>query len=112
MNPSRTQTSQTPPTYEQIDQAIRTLDLHPVQARTILAPRITPGDRLQQVLKIYKGIKPLLTAVSMLPVIPETWRAAALLLVQSLDALAAVVPAGATVEFKAGKDFKSDLEQE
>ena len=64
----------------------------------------TPNGRLQRVLKIFRGIKPLFAVVVSLPLIPSTWRGAISMLVQALDALAAVGP-DFTADFKAGKDI-------
>ena len=66
----------------------------------------TPNGRLQKVLKIFRGIKPVLAVLSSLPLIPSTWRAAIVMFIQALEALA-VVGADITAEFKAGKDLGS-----
>jgi hypothetical protein len=64
----------------------------------------TPGGRLQRVLKIYRGIKPILVVVGSLPVVPATWRAAIVMFNQALEALALSGPEIAA-QFKAGKDI-------
>ncbi len=97
--------------FERIDQTIRGIDMEAEQS-LVAAAAATPGERLQRVLKIYRGIKPLLTALSVLPLIPATWRAAITLFVQTIEALAASVPDGVAIEFKAGKDLRSGQEQE
>ena len=64
----------------------------------------TPSGRLQRVLTIYGGIRPLFAVLGKLPLIPATWRASIVVFDQALAALAAVgteVDAG----FKAGKDL-------
>jgi hypothetical protein len=56
------------------------------------------------VLKIYRGIKPVLAVLSALPLIPSTWRAALVMFDQALEALSGV--GGEVVaSFKAGKDL-------
>ena len=64
----------------------------------------TPNSRLQRVLKIFRGIRPVLAVVGALPLIPATWRGAITMFVQALDALALVGPE-ITADFKAGKDL-------
>lgn len=64
----------------------------------------TPNGRLQKVLKIYGGVKPVLAVIGSLPLIPSTWRAAMVMFTQALDALSAV-GGEITAEFKAGKDL-------
>ena len=66
----------------------------------------TPNGRLQRVLKIFRGIKPLFAVLGSLPLIPSTWRAAIVMFTQALDALAVVAPE-VTAEFKAGKDLEA-----
>ena len=48
------------------------------------------------------SVRPLLVAISSLPIIPISWRTAMHLFVAALDALAA---RGAAGDFKAGKDL-------
>ncbi len=64
----------------------------------------TPATRLQRVLKIYFGIKPLLAFLAAFPFIPSTWRKALTLLTQALEALALSTPE-VTAAFKAGRDL-------
>jgi hypothetical protein len=64
----------------------------------------SPNGRLQRVLKIFRGLKPVLAVIGTLPLIPATWRAAMAMFVQALDALALVGPE-ITADFKAGKDL-------
>lgn len=62
--------------------------------------------RLQQLVKIYGGIKPVLTVIAATPIMPPTWRAAVAILSQALDAVtSAPEVAGADAGFKAGKDL-------
>ena len=82
-----------------------------VQAESLL----TLAKRL---LIIYRAINPFLSALSALPLIPATWRAALTAFLQVLDAIAAAVatpapasaagdidPINTNPDFKAGKDL-------
>jgi len=64
----------------------------------------TPATRLQRVLKIYFGIKPLLAFLSTFPFIPSTWRKSLALFIQALEAFALSAPE-ITAAFKAGRDL-------
>ena len=57
----------------------------------------TPADRAQRLMTTYAGVRPILLALSSIPLVPETWRAAITVFVASLD--------GVTATFKAGKDL-------
>ncbi len=61
-------------------------------------------ERLQRVLRLYRSIKPLLTLLGNLPILPSNWRASVLIFTQALDALLAVGPS-ITAGFKAGRDL-------
>jgi hypothetical protein len=82
-----------PQTFEHIDQQIRTLD------RTALAaqPAALLGP-ISHLLTIYQALRPLLLAMSTLPLFPANWRNALVLFLHSLDAL------DHNETFKAGKD--------
>jgi hypothetical protein len=84
--------------FRTIDHAIRGLLLDEMEHRST-AIADTPGGRIERLVTVYTSIKPLLAAVSMLPVFPESWRSALALFVQTLDAVAA------SPLFKAGKDL-------
>lgn len=90
------------PTFKTIDREIRALNAELEQDNTLMAE--TQSGRLERVLKVYGRIKPLLTAVSMLPLIPSTWRAALVIFNQALEALAGV-GGEMSPDFKAGKDL-------
>jgi hypothetical protein len=106
------------PDYREIDDNIRSLRLHTVQSATSVRPE-SLLTLIQRLLIIYRAINPFLTALSALPLIPATWRAALTAFLQVLDAIAAVavpvpVPASAAgdidpintnPDFKAGKDL-------
>jgi hypothetical protein len=87
------------------DRSLRALNLDMEQENTLVQD--TPNTRLQKVLKIYRGIKPVITIIGSLPLIPSTWRAAIVMFTQALDALAAV-GGEITAEFKAGKDLAEE----
>jgi hypothetical protein len=104
------------PDYREIDNNIRSLRLATVQPKTAVQAE-SLLTLVQRLLIIYRAINPFLTALSALPLIPATWRAALTAFLQVLDAIAAaVVPAPATAagdidpintdpSFKAGKDL-------
>lgn len=98
-----TSTNPKQPSFKSIDRDIRTLTAEMQQEQTLMPE--TQNGRIARLLKI-NGIKPLLTVISALPLIPSGWRAA---LVPFNNALAAVAAgAGAddvTADFKAGKDL-------
>ncbi len=84
------------------DRTLRALQQDMEQENTLVAD--TPNTRLQKVLKVYRGIKPVFAILGALPLIPSTWRAAIVMFTQALDALTAV-GGEITAEFKAGKDL-------
>lgn len=57
----------------------------------------TQNGRIARLLTIYNGIKPLLTVISALPLVPSGWRAALALFNDALAAVAA--GAGASGDF-------------
>lgn len=85
-----------------VDRSIRTL-MTEMEHENTLAPE-TPVSRFQKVLKIYRSIKPLLSVLGSLPLIPPTWRAAIVVFDQSLESLSAV-SGEITAQFKAGRDL-------
>ena len=87
---------------QSIDRSVRSLLSGMEQENTIGAE--TPVTRFQKVLKIYRGIKPVLTVLAALPLIPATWRAALVMFDQALEALSGV-SGEITASFKAGKDL-------
>ncbi len=84
------------------DRTLRALNVDMEQENTLVQD--TPNTRLQKVLKIYRGIKPVFAVIGSLPLIPSTWRAAIVMFTQALDALTAV-GGEITAQFKAGKDL-------
>ena len=83
-----------------VDRSIRALRQE-MEHEEVVFPE-TPLGRLQRVLKIYGGIKPLLVIHTATPLIPSPWRTALKTFAQSLEALAAPE---VTAAFKAGKDL-------
>jgi hypothetical protein len=97
--------------FEQIDEAIASLDMESLNENSILP--LSPADRIQRLVKVYYVVRPLLTAMSMLPLIPASWRAALVLFIETLEALAVVSEGGAVADwFKAGKDLRDKPEME
>ncbi|HEX8155065.1 MAG TPA: hypothetical protein VF698_18175 [Thermoanaerobaculia bacterium] len=84
------------------DRTLRALNVDMEQENTLVQD--TPNGRLQKVLKIWRGIKPVFTVLSSLPLIPSTWRAAIVMFTQALESLSAV-GGDITAQFKAGKDL-------
>ncbi|HEX9986188.1 MAG TPA: hypothetical protein VGF69_23210 [Thermoanaerobaculia bacterium] len=82
--------------YRQISDAVASLDVATISTTAVVE---SESDRLEQLLTIYAGIRPLLAALSNLRLIPVTWRNAVIVFIQSLDAVAILRG------FKAGKDL-------
>jgi hypothetical protein len=87
--------------FKAIDNAIYTLTCEMDVQATAVAE--TQGGRLERLLKVYAGVKPLLIVLATLPVIPYSWRAALALFNSTIAAVAAGV--GDDPDFKAGKDL-------
>ena len=85
-----------------VNQSLRSLQQELEQENTLISE--TPVVKFQKVLKIYRSIKPLLTVLATLPLVPSTWRAAVIVFTQALDALSGV-SGEITASFKAGKDL-------
>lgn len=96
-----------------IDRNIRTLVAELEHENTLLPD--TLASTLSRVLKRYRQLKPLLTLVASLGLIPANWRMALGGFTQALDALALAAssspasppspPVPETADFKAGKDL-------
>jgi len=89
-------------TFAAINRSIRTLDGTGMEMENA-AIWDTPGGRIQKLLKVYAAIKPLLTVISSLPLIPQAWRAALSLFIAALDAVSSSPELNP--DFKAGKDL-------
>ena len=81
--------------FESINAHVSTIDLSEVTAPA--AATQTAADRAQRLATAYTAARPILVAVSAIPLIPATWRAIVTTLVAALD--------GVTATFKAGKDL-------
>ncbi|HEV7484639.1 MAG TPA: hypothetical protein VGQ65_03070 [Thermoanaerobaculia bacterium] len=81
--------------FESINAHVSNIDLSEVTAHTA-APQ-TAAERAQRLMTAYTAARPILIAVSAIPLIPATWRAIVTTLVAALD--------GVTDTFKAGKDL-------
>jgi hypothetical protein len=81
--------------FEAINAHVNNIDLSEVTAPTA-APQAA-ADRAQRLMTAYTAARPILVAVSAIPLIPATWRAIVTTLVVALD--------GVTNSFKAGKDL-------
>jgi hypothetical protein len=101
LSPKATADAAVSKSHQTIDRSIRTL-MQELKHENTMPPE-TPLGRLQRVLKIYGGIKPLLVILGSVPVIPSPWRAALKTFAQSLEALATTPEV--TAAFKAGKDL-------
>jgi hypothetical protein len=95
--------------FDQIDQAIASLDMEALNDNSVLP--LSQSDRIQRLLKVYYVVRPLLTALSMLPLIPASWRAALVLFIETLEAISVAAEGSAAAEwFKAGKDLRDKME--
>lgn len=103
LNPKQSSEATISKSKKSVDRNIRTLMQEMEHENTLLQE--SPAGRLQRVLKIFRGIKPLFAVLAALPLIPATWRAAIAMFVQALDALAVVGPDLTAADFKAGKDL-------
>jgi hypothetical protein len=72
-------------TYRQISDAVATLDMATISTTAVAE---SESDRIEQLITIYVGIRPLLASLSNLRLIPVTWRNALNVFIQSLDAVA------------------------
>jgi hypothetical protein len=88
--------------FKHIDKAIKTLKLADMEQENALLGDNLSG-RVQKLVKVYSSIKPLLVAVSALPIIPATWRAALVIFTQAVEAV--VSSPEIDPDFKAGKDL-------
>ena len=84
-----------------VDRGLRTLNAELEHEATVVMD--TPKSIVQRVVKVYRGVKPLLTVLSTLPILPSTWRGGIVIFIQVLDGLAAIDISAA---FKAGRDLE------
>jgi len=86
-------------TFKAIDRSIKTLDPSTMEEENaaIGGTFVASLDRL---VTVYNAVKPLISVLMTIPLIPQAWRAALAFFGKSLDAVVVAVP-----EFKAGKDL-------
>jgi hypothetical protein len=88
-------------TFKAIDRSIKTLDLttfdEEMENTAVGGSFVATLDHL---VTVYNAVKPLISVLATIPLIPQAWRAAISLFSKSLDAVVVAVP-----EFKAGKDL-------
>ena len=102
LNPKETSEALIRASKRSVDASLRNLQKEMEQENTLVQD--TPNGRLQKVLKIWRGIKPVFAVIGALPLIPSTWRGMIVIFTQALDALSAV-GGDITAQFKAGKDL-------
>jgi len=102
LNPKESSETTIKTSKRSVDASLRALQKEMEQENTLVQE--TPVGRFQRVLKIFRGVRPVLTVIGSLPLIPSTWRAAIVMFTQALDSLAAV-SGDITAQFKAGKDL-------
>ena len=90
--------------FKHIDKAVKTLDVDAMEQENALLPDNLSG-RVQKLVKVYSSIRPLLTVVSTLPIIPAAWRAALTIFSQAVEAVVSAPEITADADFKAGKDL-------
>jgi len=82
------------PAFETIDRAVSAVNKQLALESTAA---VAEPDALQRLLAIYEGLRPLLVALTMLPLLRPAWRRAIAALSAALEGVAA--------DFKAGKDL-------
>ena len=85
-------------TFDTIDKSIRNIDLD------VMGAVPEPESRTTRLLTMDRGVRPLLTTVTLLPVLPPKFREALSLFLVTFDQFAQAVPE-AEGGFKAGKDL-------
>ena len=96
------QETSTTVSFKHIDKAVKTLNVAEMEQENSLLPDNLSG-RVQKLVKVYSAIRPLLTVVSTLPIIPAAWRAALTMFSQAVEAVVSAPEISA--DFKAGKDL-------
>jgi len=110
--------------YDRLDAHVRALDLSPFEEHQSVIAGSTP-ELLPRLQSVYAAVRPILSIVAELPLLPPHWRDALRLFIATVDAVAAAggvqvedpveVPSGSTSgstgskppnpDFKAGKDL-------
>ena len=105
-------------TYAAVDRSIKSLGTIDMEMENAALAE-TPSGRVARLAKVYAAFKPLLTVISALPLIPQSWRAGVVLFMSTVEAVIAVAPqlsgsddGTVTIDdpkpdpvFKAGKDL-------
>jgi len=74
-------------TYGTINHSIRALEVDALQQQTAIAD--TLANHVQRLTHVYFAVKPLLTVIAAMPLLPQPWRAALALFLGTLDTVAA-----------------------
>ena len=86
--------------FKALDQHARTV----IEQQQAAAVPESQGGRVAHLVKVYASIKPLLSVLASLPIIPSVWRSALSIFTSALDAV--TLGAGdPNADFKAGKDL-------
>jgi len=83
-------------TFETIEKSVRNIDIDAMSA--------VPESRTQRLLVMYRGVRPILATLSVLPLLPPKFREALSLFLVTFDQFGQNVPE-AEGGFKAGKDL-------
>lgn len=86
--------------YAAINRSIKTLDLSSMKEMENAALGGSFVVNLDRLVQLYTAVKPLISVLTTIPLIPQAWRVALALFNKSLEAVTNAVP-----EFKAGKDL-------
>lgn len=89
-------------TYAAINRSMKTINIAEMEQENALLPKTLAGN-VQRLVKVYNGVKPLLSVIATLPLFPQAWRAAIVLFNSALEAVASSPEVSA--DFKAGKDL-------
>jgi hypothetical protein len=90
-------------TRKQLDTCVRRAMSSLEHENTVMAA--SPAATFQRLLKVYKGLRPMLAFLTTFPVVPQSVRTGIGLLAQTLEAVSQFdVPL--TAQFKAGKDLE------
>ena len=92
-------------TYNAIEASINTLGMQTDAVKAVLPGEEHPADPTARMLKFYAAVKPFLTAIAGVPVIPVKWRAALSLFLRAVDAVADG-NGGPSPSFKGGMDLE------
>ncbi len=90
--------------WPQIDAAVQRIKA--IDQEGVLPGEETPEGRIERFLRLFEGVKPLLTAIASLVIIPRGWRTAVSTFIKAVQAVADDL-ANLADDFKAGKDLSS-----